>query len=58
MKTLINEYNGTVKLNPDDSSLNLSHSLQTKNERISTAFQILGQLSPENADVPELVASV
>ena len=58
LKILINEYNGTVKLNPDDSSLHLSHSLQTKNERISIAFQILGQLSPENADVPELVASV
>ena len=46
LKRLLDEYQGKVKLNPSDSTLQLAHSLPSKNDRISTAFKILERLTP------------
>ncbi len=50
LKLLINEYEGKARLNPSDSTLQLIHSLPSKNARISTAFEILERLSPAKTE--------
>ncbi len=46
LTTLVDEYQGTVRLEHSDSSLHLRHSMTTMERRISAAYQILEQLSP------------
>ncbi len=51
LNLLVNEYEGRAKLNPTDSSLQLSHSLNSKDDRIRAAYRILNQLTPQELEV-------
>ncbi len=57
LTSLVNEYDGKVKLNPADSTLHLSHLLPSKNSRISAAFQILEQLTPNRGETVDQAIS-
>ena len=51
LNLLVNEYEGSAKLNRTDSSLQLSHSLKSKDDRIRAAYRILNQLTPQEFKV-------